>query len=854
MDLKRKKSIALCLLLAVLAVFASPFVARAEASTKFIPSDNSIGTWDPVARVYTLFTDVYETIQVEANDLIVDGAGYSVIGEGTSSGVYLYGRTAVTVRNLNVEGFSFGIYVHDSSGNILEHNTANSNSRYGIYLNNSNGNTITNNSVADNHEGIFLHGSSSNSLVANLARDNYSGISLHDNCNNNILTDNTANDNSHGIYLYNSRENELADNTTNSNNYYGIYLHYNCNSNTLINNTASWNHSHGIYLNNSSSNALIYNTASYNYPGIYFYDNSNNNVLTDNTISNNYYGIYLNYNCNSNEVYHNNFINNQTQVYIYSCSGNIFSVSIPVGGNYWSNWTSPNIDGDVFVDDPYVFSSGQDDFPWVRQNAWDNAVPTADAGTGQSMHPRDLVTLDGSASSDPEEDYPLTYSWQFSSQPSASTAELSAADTVSPSFTVDALGDYIIELIVTDSLGAQSVADEVVISTYNAVPTADAGTGQSMHPRDLVTLDGSASSDPEEDYPLTYSWQFSSQPSASTAELSAADTVSPSFTVDALGDYIIELIVTDSLGAQSVADEVVISTYNAVPTADAGTDQTIIIIGTTVELDGRQSHDPENDEITYLWTIIQKPAVSTAELSDPSSATPGFTADIHGDYVVSLIVTDEFGAQSSSDSLTVSFENIKPVANAGAEQTVMVGDTVYLDGSASADSNGDLLTYSWSFSSKPEQSLAELADPTLVQTSFTADEPGVYTLSLVVNDGFEDSDAASITITAISHHEMAVRALLDAIDVVNNLDQAVLKNGNVTKDSLINKINVVLDMIGKNSYDTALSKLQNDVIMRTDGCANSNEADSNDWIMTCDGQSQVYPLIINAIGYLQNLI
>ena len=145
-------------------------------------------------------------------------------------------------------------------------------------------------------------------------------------------------------------------------------------------------------------------------------------------------------------------------------------------------------------------------------------IPTADAGTAQSRHPRDLVTLDGSLSSDPEDDYPLTYSWQFSSKPSASTAELTAADTVSPSFTVDALGDYTISLIVTDSLGAESLADEVVISTYNAVPTADAGTTQSMHPRDVVTLDASLSSDPEEDYPLTYSWQFSSRPSASTAE------------------------------------------------------------------------------------------------------------------------------------------------------------------------------------------------------------------------------------------------------------------------------------------------------------------------------------------------
>jgi hypothetical protein len=168
------------------------------------------------------------------------------------------------------------------------------------------------------------------------------------------------------------------------------------------------------------------------------------------------------------------------------------------------------------------------------------------------------VTLDGSGSSDAESDYPLSYQWQFKSKPAASTAELLAPDTVSPSFTVDALGDYVVELIVTDSLGAESTADEVLIGTYNAAPVADSGADQSVHPRDVVVLDGSGSSDTESDYPLSYLWQFKSKPAASSAELIDANTVNPSFTVDTLGDYIVELIVTDSLGAESTADEVLI--------------------------------------------------------------------------------------------------------------------------------------------------------------------------------------------------------------------------------------------------------------------------------------------------------
>jgi len=178
----------------------------------------------------------------------------------------------------------------------------------------------------------------------------------------------------------------------------------------------------------------------------------------------------------------------------------------------------------------------------------------------------------------------------------------------------------------------------------NQPPVANAGADQAVHPGGVVTLDGSASSDPEGNYPLTYFWQITSMPEASTAELFDANTVNPSFFVDMLGDYIIELVVTDSLGAESAVDYVLVSTYNTPPVPDPGPDQAIIELYTTVQLDGSQSYDNEGDiPLAYLWTITGKPAESLAELDDPCSPTPAFVADIHGDYVISLVVTDSFG-------------------------------------------------------------------------------------------------------------------------------------------------------------------------------------------------------------------
>jgi hypothetical protein len=412
-------------------------------------------------------------------------------------------------------------------------------------------------------------------------------------------------------------------------------------------------------------------------------------------------------------------------------------------------------------------------------------------------------------------------------------------------------------MITTDLDGNPRIVDGGVdMGAYelqNTPPLADAGIDQAVHPGTVTTLDGSASSDPDGDYPLTYLWQIVSKPEGSIAQLSSPNSVSPSFIPDILGDYTIELVVTDSCGVVSTANYVLVSTYNTPPVPDPGPDQAVIEQGSTVQLDGTQSWDDDGDEITYSWAITQKPEGSLAELDDPCSPTPTFIADVYGDYIISLIATDSFGAQSEAQSTTVSFENIKPVADAGGNQAVVVGDTVILDGNSSDDGNGDPLTYSWSFVSVPEGSLAEILDPTSVQTSFVIDEAGTYIASLVVNDGFVDSDPANATIVAITCQEGAAVTLLETVETTNQLDPNSLKNETLT-NALTNKINAALVMIDEGFYEDALDKLENDILQKTNGCADTGQPDRNDWIKTCDEQSQVYPLVMDAIELLYRLL
>jgi peptidoglycan/xylan/chitin deacetylase (PgdA/CDA1 family)/PKD repeat protein len=374
-----------------------------------------------------------------------------------------------------------------------------------------------------------------------------------------------------------------------------------------------------------------------------------------------------------------------------------------------------------------------------------NSAPVANAGSPQTVNLGATVTLNGSGSSDPDGDS-ITYAWSFTSRPTGSTAALSNATTMHPTFTADKAGSYVVQLLVTDSHGAASTPASVTISTNNSAPVANAGSPQTVSVGATVTLNGSGSSDPDGDT-VTYAWSFTSRPTGRTAALSNSTIVNPTFTADKAGSYVVQLIVTDSHGAASTPASVTISTGNSAPVANAGPPQTVSV-GATVTLNGSGSSDPDGDTITYAWRITSKPSRSTARLSNSTRVNPTFRVDRAGNYVVQLIVKDSHGASSTPASVTISTGNSAPVANAGPAQTVSVGATVTLDGSLSTDPNGDTITYAWSFTSRPTGSAAALANGTTVHPTFTADKAGSYVVQLIVTDSHgAASTPASVTIS-----------------------------------------------------------------------------------------------------------
>ena len=273
-----------------------------------------------------------------------------------------------------------------------------------------------------------------------------------------------------------------------------------------------------------------------------------------------------------------------------------------------------------------------------------NRAPTADAGGDRDIAVDTLVTLDGSGSSDPDTDA-LSYRWTLFSKPANSNASLIDSNRVTPSFTTDVAGDYVIQLIVNDG-SADSLVDFVTVtassqgtgSSGNRLPDADAGIDRVVTVDTLVTLDGSRSSDPDADT-LSYQWSFLSKPATSNAILAAPDQVNPSFTADVVGNYVVQLIVNDGT-ADSLADAmtITVSSQNIRPIAIAGED-TIIKFGTSASLDGSASYDPNGDSLIYRWTIIDPDGLRTQGVF--RKAVIEFTPDKMGDYILELFVRDD---------------------------------------------------------------------------------------------------------------------------------------------------------------------------------------------------------------------
>jgi parallel beta-helix repeat protein len=322
---------------------------KADGGTITINTDGSISpSTAPIYSAdnftYTLTGNITANangIVIERDNIVLDGAGYALVGSGSENGTTFVNRDNVTVTDMTIENFTYGISLSYSANCSISENNVKDNLE-GFYLISSSGNTLKENIVTSSwggSKGIYLVDSSNNTLVSNRVSC-FDCIFLSDSSNN-TLSDNNATYANSDIWLKSSSNNVLSGNNV-ANSSVGIIL-----------------------LESSDNNTLSDNNVANNEGGMEIYSSSGNSLSGNNFAANSREGLYL-FSSSYNFIFHNSFANNTNQV-LTDAASNTWDNGYPSGGNYWSDYltkypnaTETNSSG--VWNTPYVIDANNTDY------------------------------------------------------------------------------------------------------------------------------------------------------------------------------------------------------------------------------------------------------------------------------------------------------------------------------------------------------------------------------------------------------------------------------------------------------------------------------------------------------------
>jgi PKD repeat protein len=359
---------------------------------------------------------------------------------------------------------------------------------------------------------------------------------------------------------------------------------------------------------------------------------------------------------------------------------------------------------------------------WKKVNESTNKSPSAVISGPSTVKEGELVTFDGSGSTDPDGSI-VKYEWDLDYSNGVFSASATGR-TVSISYP-DGPATAIIALRVTDDSGASDIATSQV-TVVNVPPTADAGGPYSGQVGTPIAMAGTGTDPgPVDQKTLTYQWSFGDGTHGS------GQLVSHSY--QKAGNYQATLTVIDKDGGQATDTATVqVWAANQPPTAVIS-GPTSGLVGQTLTFSGSGSSDPDGQIVTYAWDLGDGTTASAVEVSHSYNAA--------GAYQVTLTVTDNGGL---SDSATQTVQVTEPVAKQPPMASIvgqmrgLVGQTLTFSGSGSTDPDGQVVSYAWDLGDGTTASGAE------VSHSYSA--AGSYRVTLTVTDNDGLSSSASLLV------------------------------------------------------------------------------------------------------------
>lgn len=156
---------------------------------------------------------------------------------------------------------------------------------------------------------------------------------------------------------------------------------------------------------------------------------------------------------------------------------------------------------------------------------------------------------------------------------------------------------------------------------------------------------------------LTYEWTVTSAPPGDSFTLANLTNSVAMFTAHVAGIYDVRLVVSDGKLTSEPFDFSLTATPENLPPVARISLQERSVFGQEISADGSQSFDPDGDDISYRWSLIQKPNFSSLELINISKNSISFTPDIIGDYEIELIVDDGGAFSEPITSMVTVYDN-----------------------------------------------------------------------------------------------------------------------------------------------------------------------------------------------------